>query len=114
MNNEIEKNREYQSKWYNSNKTKHFDRVKQREIKIKQLLQEYKSTLSCKCGESHISCIDFHHTDPKTKITSIAHAVGRGWGWKKILSEIEKCTVMCSNCHRKFHWQEEQSKNILV
>lgn len=46
---------------------------------------------------------DFHHTDPSVKDT----AVSRLWAypWKDILFEVEKCKLLCSNCHRIEHYE---------
>lgn len=101
-----EKNREYQKKWYKENREKQYVRMERREAEIKKKLTEYKSNLKCDCGENHPSCIDFHHIDPKQKEISICKAVTNGWGWERIMKEIEKCKVLCSNCHKKIHWEE--------
>ena len=99
------RNREYQSKWYKKNKKVQFARIKERERLLAKRLREYKATLKCElCCENHPACIDFHHRDVKKKEVSISYAVGRGWGWTRIMKEIEKCQVLCANCHRKLHW----------
>lgn len=54
-----------------------------------------------KCGEADPSCLDFHHVDPTQKDFQIG---GRpNASWKSIKAEIDKCVVLCANCHRKFH-----------
>lgn len=64
--------------------------------------QEYKSTLECeKCGENESCCIDFHHQRDK-KIEISEHA-RHGLSRKRLLEEIEKCKVLCANCHREEH-----------
>lgn len=66
---------------------------------------EFKSTLKCEiCTENHISCLEFHHLDPKKKEFSIGVSVG-SLSKERVLKEIEKCKVLCSNCHRKLHWE---------
>lgn len=103
------KNREYQAKWYKQNRETHYARIKERERKIAQWLQEHKATLSCEeCGQNHPATLDFHHKNPKEKDVNIAQAVERGWGKQRILNEIAKCRVLCSNCHRILHWEERR------
>jgi hypothetical protein len=48
----------------------------------------------------------FHHADPETKETTVAEAVRRGFGRKRLLAEIAKCEVLCANCHAKHHAKE--------
>jgi hypothetical protein len=57
-----------------------------------------------RCGESHPATLDFHHRDPNEKDFLLSSAARNGWGKERILREIEKCDVICSNCHRKEHW----------
>jgi L-lactate utilization protein LutB len=69
-------------------------------------LRNLKLTLKCsRCGESHPACLDFHHLDPKTKEGLIGQMANRGLSEQRILAEIEKCIVLCANCHRKEHWR---------
>ena len=68
---------------------------------------ELKSKLACvQCGESHPACIQFHHRDPTTKEITLADAVRRGFSRARMLCEIEKCEVLCANCHIKHHAKE--------
>lgn len=57
----------------------------------------------CECGESHIAVLDFHHIDPSQKEFSVAVLL-RLSDWSKIETEIKKCKLVCSNCHRKHHF----------
>jgi len=81
--------------WSKKNKTK-----KQKEW------SDWKSTLKCSnCPESHISCLEFHHIDPSQKeglITKLRFSK------EKLQKELEKCIVLCSNCHRKLHYQQNK------
>ena len=109
---EKERNRKYQSKWYKKNKKVHFARIKEREKLIAQKLRDYKATLKCdSCPENHPSCLDFHHNDANKKDVEICYAVLNGWCWERIMKEISKCKVLCSNCHRKWHW-EHRGENL--
>lgn len=65
-------------------------------------ITEYKKTHPCeKCGESAIVCLDFHHVDPLTKSFELSKPGTHSW--ETILEEIEKCIVVCKNCHAKIH-----------
>lgn len=58
-------------------------------------------TLGCK--EIHLSVMDFHHLDPGQKDNRVSIGVTNRWSLAKIMDEIVKCVVVCSNCHRKIH-----------
>lgn len=94
----------------NGNSAKHFIENKQhyreKSRKQKQAVRGWYFNLKaklkcCRCPESHSACLDFHHRNPKTKRFNIASAVWEGLSIPKILAEIKKCDVVCSNCHRK-------------
>ena len=53
------------------------------------------------CGEHGIRTLELDHIDPKTKKFSISQAVRLGYSWEQIEQEIEKCRVLCANCHKK-------------
>jgi transcription elongation factor Elf1 len=90
---------------YIKHKQKFLDREKKRKKTIRIWMNEYKDKLSCvQCGESHIATLDFHHIDSAEKELSISKM--RGFSIKKIQEEMEKCVVLCSNCHRKLHYEE--------
>ena len=64
-----------------------------------------KATYACiRCGENDAACLDFHHRDPEEKSEALGRAVWyNGWSRARILEEIDKCVVLCANCHRKLH-----------
>jgi len=55
------------------------------------------------CGYSkYIGALDFHHIDPKTKKFSLSmDQMYRSW--ELTLKELDKCVIVCSNCHREIH-----------
>lgn len=77
--------------------------------KIHIKLCEYLSDNPCSCGESDVTCLDFHHIDKAEKSDEISQLLRKGFGWKKIKLEIDKCKVFCSNCHRKITAEEVNS-----
>ena len=55
----------------------------------------------CPCGESRIGCLQFHHLDPSKKERNITVHSNT---WRKRLPEIQKCVVLCANCHQLHHY----------
>jgi len=105
-----ERNREYQKKHYQQKKEYYKNKAKESKKRVKEKFDEYKKTLSCKiCGENHPATLDFHHKNPEEKEIIISQAVGRSWGWESLVREIEKCDILCANCHRKLHYEENNA-----
>lgn len=52
------------------------------------------------CGEKDVACLDFHHI--KDKYDQVSHM--QTHSLNKINQEINKCIVLCANCHRKLHY----------
>ncbi len=66
------------------------------------LIRECKLQHPCVlCGEDTPEVLDFHHLDPTQKDFTIGTATN--YSWSKLKSEIEKCVVVCKNCHTKIH-----------
>jgi hypothetical protein len=54
-----------------------------------------------KCGNENIFQLCFHHRDGKNKDANIAtFLLGR---WSKITKELNKCDLLCFNCHHELH-----------
>lgn len=51
------------------------------------------------------ACIfDFHHRDPSEKEFSINMSTLSRKSLKDVLKELNKCSLLCSNCHRLLHF----------
>ena len=61
-----------------------------------------------KCGRCgycrNYSALEFHHLDPSQK--DFDFNVGRRRSWDKLVVELKKCVLLCSNCHREEHHPE--------
>ena len=80
-------------------------RQKERRQETYAWFAEYKKTLFCvKCGFADYRALEFHHLDPRQKDLAVADFVSRGASSAKIGKEIEKCIVLCANCHRIEHY----------
>jgi hypothetical protein len=106
----IEANREYLLEYNRNYNKKNKDRQKRYKQKVWQWFLDYKKTQKCEnCPEAHPACLDFHHINPDEKKVAIGLCVHSShWGIERIKLEIAKCKVLCSNCHRKLHWDEKR------
>lgn len=82
-----------------------------KQVKIKML--EYKNTNCCsKCGYSELnSALEFHHTNPDTKEFSMSSYRGGTEISDTYKKELDKCVVLCVNCHREEHYDLNFYKN---
>lgn len=69
--------------------------------KCKDLLLEFKSVGCTLCPEKEPVALDLHHLDEETKDANVSDLMRRGT--KKLIAEMNKCVVLCANCHRKVH-----------
>ena len=91
--------------WRIDNPEAHKAATKRAYEKRNKWIQSFKT--QCKhCSESRFPCLDFHHRDSGQKIAAIAQV--RHWSHERLKAEIEKCDIVCANCHRWLHWQEHQ------
>lgn len=106
----VELSRAARRRWYERNQKQEQDRsraaAKARRHKLTTEMHELKSSLACqKCGENHPATLDFHHRNPTEKEFTIAYGF-RNYSADRVKMELEKCDVLCSNCHRKLHSKE--------
>lgn len=95
-------NKEYHKKYYELNKQYYFDKARQHQVRKREWFQNLKKNLKCiKCGEKTPICLDFHHRDSSQKLRCVTKMVMDSCSKERILAEIEKCDVLCANCHRK-------------
>ena len=75
--------------------------------KYRQWLIDYKKKHKCtKCGIADYRVLEFHHSHDTDKEFSIGEAVSNNYGFKRIKEEVEKCIIICANCHRIIHYEE--------
>lgn len=80
----------------NYNVTKHRRRLKDKAL-------AYKGSKCEHCGyDKCVGALTFHHTDPTQKDFQIG---GRGStrSWERIKNELDKCKLLCANCHAEEH-----------
>jgi hypothetical protein len=65
---------------------------------------QYKKTLSCnRCGYNDYRALEFHHFN-NDKDEFDPCVIARKRSWKNVINELNKCEVLCSNCHRIEHY----------
>ena len=75
----------------------------------RSVIQNLKESQCCKkCGEQRWYLLDYHHLDPSQKTERIAKLMIRS-SLDITLNEIQKCILLCSNCHREFHYFEKEN-----
>lgn len=55
-----------------------------------------------RCEERDPACLDFHHTTDRKEAT-VARLISDDYSRDRIRAEIERCQVLCANCHRTEH-----------
>ena len=60
-----------------------------------------------KCGYNKcIAALEFHHCNPAEKDFTIANVKSYSFN-ETIIKELDKCILVCSNCHREIHTNQE-------
>jgi hypothetical protein len=75
---------------------------KEKRHALKKQMIEYKGGKCTGCGYNYChAALDFHHLDPNTKSFEIAG--NHNLAWERIKVEIDKCILVCRNCHAEIH-----------
>lgn len=97
-----------QQRWYYKNRDHRIETKEQRRQDLKRWFYELKrDEYKCRqCGEGRPPALDFHHRDGKTE--DVSAMVNSGYSRSRIRKEVDRCVVLCANCHRKKHYQEPE------
>jgi NAD-dependent dihydropyrimidine dehydrogenase PreA subunit len=95
----VENNKRYRLKYHERLRKQASDWQREKGRKNKLRAIEYLGGHCTDCGNEFPAYIyDFHHLDPTTKEYSITQIMGRKW--EGIVPELDKCVLLCANCHR--------------
>lgn len=73
---------------------------------------EYLGGQCIECGYHNcISALEFHHKDPAIKDNSALRRIG-SISWERRKRELDRCILVCSNCHRWIHWNNYTGASI--
>jgi hypothetical protein len=104
------KHKEYSRKYYEANKEKVLASSKASREVGKARWNTFKCTLKCaKCGFNHPAALDFHHINPAEKENLVSKLASDGC-YAAAMEEVQKCIVLCANCHRIHHYEENSVK----
>lgn len=79
------------------------EQTTERHLKFKTLAVEYKGGKCVKCGyKKYFGALDFHHLNPKEKEFNLGQ-FKTGELTKEVKIELDKCILVCANCHREIH-----------
>jgi hypothetical protein len=71
---------------------------------IREIIEAAKSVPCMDCGIQYpFYVMDFDHRDPSEKTINVGTARSKS----KTIEEIEKCDVVCANCHRERTWKDK-------
>ena len=87
---------------YECTKKRNTARTSEHRRKIKRRAVDYLGGKCITCGYSRsMHALDFHHRDPSEKDFTVSQYANLSWD--KIVKELEKCDLLCANCHRELH-----------
>jgi len=107
---------DYHREHYLANKQRYVDQAAASRKKLRHertaFLLEYFAEHPCvDCGETDPIVLEFDHLRDK------AFDIGKGLperAWASVLAEIEKCEVVCANCHRRRTSQRKGTVRLLL
>jgi len=82
---------------------------KEKRKKLKQSYVDYLGGCCVKCGYSKsLRALTFHHKKRSTKEFSLSESLD--WSWQRIKNELDKCNLVCFNCHMELEDEYENNK----
>jgi hypothetical protein len=95
-----EKQRAAKRRYHDRNRAAYFERNKRKRDELREIVREAKGKPCADCGgECPYYVMDLDHRGGDEAI-EVAPIVALNWGKDKLIAEIEKCDVGCSNCPR--------------
>ena len=93
----------YGKEHYAANRERYIEQARAQKEQLRldrtlYLIEFFKTNPCVDCGESDPVVLDFDHL--RDKLFDIGAALVQK-KWRTILAEIEKCEVVCANCHRR-------------
>jgi hypothetical protein len=99
-------------KRYHNDPEKYKQKVSRRAFELKLRAVNILGGRCFVCGEDHPAKLQFHHRNPAEKLFCLSHgstlSKTKQISWAQIVAEINKCDLLCANCHFLHHsnWDE--------
>lgn len=104
----LAKRTEIRKVWYEQNKKTVLEKQREKKRQRKQQAIEYLGGLCVSCKSSfHPAVYEFHHRDPSEKDRDPSKMLNLTW--ERLTKELDKCDLLCANCHRVTHHNWECS-----
>ncbi len=90
-------------RYYENNKEKVYQRKMNRRIRLKEESINFLGGKCKNCGyDKCLAALEFHH--PKDDKEGNVGEFLKNESRQKLLKEVEKCILLCANCHRELHY----------
>ena len=90
-----------------------YERQRKRGIKRKLKLIQLKNNACKVCGyNKNMAVLTFHHVDPKIKSFNLDLNNIAQKHWHKVIDELDKCDLLCHNCHHELHHPDLNLQNL--
>jgi len=99
--------REYKNIWQKNHMDEIRIRKRIRGTLLKNELVKYKGGSCSICGyNKNFAALTFHHLHNQKKEFDISVRIGNRYSLDFLKKEVDKCILVCENCHREIHQEE--------
>ena len=64
----------------------------------------------CELITEYLTVYEFHHKEPGDDDITISRLLRKRQPWNRVQDELDKCVLLCANCHRIRHEIENHRK----
>jgi hypothetical protein len=94
-------------KRYREKREWYIERNRERKRLFREYYMENKDKPCTDCGVQYDPiCMEYDHRDPSTKLFNVSQPQNVS-SMKKLVEEIDKCDVVCANCHKIRTWRKK-------
>lgn len=103
--------RAYQNRWNRNSRPRRSTQAMDRRYRYKKRCADYLGGSCSRCGYDRcIKAMTFHHRDPVEKSFEVSARLDYAWADLKV--ELDKCDLLCFNCHMEEHCETDQQIRV--